>query len=151
MNPSASLDTPDATPKRDDGLPKSPAFRASVKRRSLCAFTCLRSRPKRALAKAFEGDGLSQRTGLMSTMIIGAIEVRPARESENAMSWPEVTVKAVSNSDEVVFRSSSGGRSNTVTTASNIVRRRCMRHSGPQGASTTCLRFTSIRSIPRSL
>src|SRR5215469_6994258 len=97
--PSASLDTPDATPKRDDGLPKSPAFRASVKRRSLCAFTCLRSRPKRALAKAFEGDGLSQRTGLMSTMMIGAIEVRPARESENAMSWPEITVKAVSNSD----------------------------------------------------
>jgi hypothetical protein len=26
-----------------------------------------------------------------------------------------------------------------------------MRHFGPQGASTTCLRFTSIRSIPRSL
>src|SRR5262249_44896842 len=71
----------------------------------------------------------------------------PARESENAMSWPEVTVKAVSNSDEVVFRSSSDGRSNTVTAASNIVRRRCMRHSGPQGASTTCHRFTSIRSI----
>jgi hypothetical protein len=41
---------------------------------------------ERALGKAFEGDGLSQRAGLMSAMIIGAIEVRPARESEKGMS-----------------------------------------------------------------
>jgi len=47
-------------------------------------------------------------------MIIGAIEVRPARESEKAMSWPQVTVKAVNNSDEVAFCSSSNGRRETV-------------------------------------
>ena len=51
--------------------------------------------------------GAAQRTGLMSAMIIGAIEVRAARESEKAMSWAEVTVKAVNNSDEVAFCSSS--------------------------------------------
>jgi hypothetical protein len=56
--------------------------------------------------KRSRGDGLSQRTGL-SAMIIGAIEARPARESEKAMSWAEVTVKAVNNSDEVAFCSSS--------------------------------------------
>jgi len=65
---------------------------------------------ERALGKVFEGDGLSQRAGLMSAMIIGAIEVRPARESEKGMSWPEVTVKAVSNSDEVAFSSSNSTR-----------------------------------------
>ena len=50
----------------------------------------------------------------MSAMIIGAIEVSPARESEKAMSWLEVTVKAVNNSDEVAFCSSSNGRRETV-------------------------------------
>src|SRR5262245_53367825 len=69
-----------------------------------------RSRPERALGKRSRGNGLSQRTGLMSTMIIGAIGVRPARESEKTMSRLEVTVKAVRNSDEVAFCSSSTGR-----------------------------------------
>jgi hypothetical protein len=42
-------------------------------------FMCLHVHrsPERALGKAFEGDGLSQRTGLTSAMIIGAIEVVP--------------------------------------------------------------------------
>jgi hypothetical protein len=50
-------------------------------------------------------------------MIIGAIEVCPACESEKGTSWPEVTVKAVSNSDGVAFCSSSNGRRETVAAA----------------------------------
>jgi hypothetical protein len=93
---------------------------------------------ERALGKAFEGDGLSQRAGLMGAMIIGAIEVRPARESEKGMSWPEVTVKAVSNSDEVVF-------------CSVDARRWPPRARGPARRSIHLPQITSIRSISRSL
>jgi hypothetical protein len=81
---------------------------------------CHRS-PERALGKAFEGDGLSQRTGLTSAMIIGAFEVRPAHESEKRMSWPEVAVKAVSNSDEVAFSSSNGRRETVAATLTLLV------------------------------
>jgi hypothetical protein len=77
---------------------------------------CLRSRPN-VRWESVHGDGFSQRAGLMSAMIIGAIEVRPARESEKAMSLPEITIKAVSNSDEVAFCSSSNGRRETVAAA----------------------------------
>jgi hypothetical protein len=55
--------------------------------------SCAFDPAERALGKAFEGDGLSQRARLMSAMIIGAIELRPTRESKKGMSWPEVTAK----------------------------------------------------------
>jgi hypothetical protein len=50
-------------------------------------------------------------------MVIGASEVRRARESEKVMSWPEVTVKAVCNSDEVAFCSSANARREMVAAA----------------------------------
>jgi hypothetical protein len=62
----------------------------------------------------FEGGWPLSAHRLMSAMNIGAIEVRPAHESEKTMSWPEVAGKAVSNSDEVAFCSSSNGRRETV-------------------------------------
>jgi hypothetical protein len=76
--------------------------------------SCAIDPPNVRWGKRSRGDGLSQRTGLMSAMNIGAIEVRPGLESEKTMSWPEVAGKAVSNSDEVAFCSSSNGRRETV-------------------------------------
>jgi hypothetical protein len=54
-------------------------------------------------------------------MIIGAFEVRPAHESEKRMSWPEVAVKAVSNSDEVAFSSSNGRRETVAATLTLLI------------------------------
>jgi hypothetical protein len=100
--------------------------------------SCAFDPAERALAKAFDGDGLSQRARLMSAMIIGAIEVRPARENAKGMSWPEVTVKAAA----IPTRSPSARRQ------TEDARWSPPRARGPRAPASTCLR---LRRSARSL
>ena len=114
-NPSASFDTARCDPQtRRRPSPRAPleagsarcwagcpSFRASVKRRSLFVFMCLHVPSIPARTCAGESGGWPLSAHRPHERYVGAIEVCPARESEKAMSWPEVTVKAVNNSDEV--------------------------------------------------